>query len=213
MGTLWEVGYTQEQPCLVPNPLALLPQKVSPPPVPNVTTRPSNAKPSKTGCTARLVRRFRRDSLRLTGMGAAHRPSGCTQADAQLQNAITAIPAAHRGRYAAPRIRVGRRAQGQRHSAQTHGSLGAPYRLAWTLLPLLRARQHRQPPCPSDVNQPSTQAPDRVYKKSRQSHRGSGASPHCAGKHATRDDQNQRWCSETAGQVVKPIAVRRWRIA
>jgi putative transposase len=43
-------------------------------------------------------------------------PSVRAQTDAELQTAITAIHAAHRGRYGAPRIHAELRAQGQRHS-------------------------------------------------------------------------------------------------
>lgn len=95
-------------------------------------------------------------------------PSVRARADAQLQSAIVAIHATHRGRYGAPRIHAELRAQGQRHSCKRIARLlrraGLRGRCARRYVPRTTDSCHAHPIAPNHLatHAPPT-APNQIW--------------------------------------------------
>lgn len=87
-------------------------------------------------------------------------PCARAPADAQLQTQITAIHAAHRSRYGAPRIHAELRARGQRHGRKRIARLlrraGLRGLCARRFVPRTTDRRHGQPIAPNHL---ATHAP------------------------------------------------------
>lgn len=99
----------------------------------------------------------------------AHRePSGRAQADTQLLTAITAIHAAHRGRYGAPRIHAELQAQGQRHGRKRIARLlrhaGLRGLCSRRFVPRTTDSRHAHPIAPNHLaTQPPPTGPNQIW--------------------------------------------------